>query len=542
MIRTSITLSLLTALLLLGCKEDSTAPRPNVLLITLDTTRADYLSCYGYKRKTTPHMDQLAREGVRFERAMSSSAVTPVSHATILTGLYQYEHGVRVIGGASGSSLEKETQSLATVLKKRGYRLGAVHSSFPVSAFFGFDQDYDFFESFDSTLVLKKLPRWDENGRTLLDTNGKPVMREFMALEADRPPRRSDETVDLACQFLDETSGPFFLWTHFWDPHDIGEIPPDEFLDKKYCTPAKVNGYLRTDDFYAEEVRYLDSQLGRFLEELKKRGLYENTLILLAADHGEGLQDGKQRHGWHAHRELYAEQLHVPLVIKLPKSLDNENSPATVSHLVGTVDILPTVCDLLDLPLARPVNGKSLRSSLEGGELEPRRLYADQINGYDLNAAMTDKRPQSRFIFSVTNDEWKLIYRPTEASSKELYRVSSDPREEQNVAKNNPAIVDELMIELSEHAGWVTEPFPEKGTGAPPLNLDGLGYVGSTSYEGAWEWVCPIEHESRGKTPGTCPECSNLLVPVAIATAEPAQSAPQSKGDANKSSGNESGK
>ena len=98
---------------------------------------------------------------------------------------------MRVIGGASGSSLEKETQSFATVFKKRGYRLGAVHSSFPVSAFFGFDQDYDFFESFESTLVLKKLPRWDENGRTLLDANGKPMMREFMAVKGERPQRRS---------------------------------------------------------------------------------------------------------------------------------------------------------------------------------------------------------------------------------------------------------------------------------------------------------------------------------------------------------------
>ena len=299
---------------------------------------------------------------------------------------------------------------------------------------------------------------------------------------------------------------------------------------------------MRTADFYAEEVRYLDSQLGRFFEELKKRGLYENTLILLTADHGEGLKDGEQRHGWHLHRELYAEQLHVPLIIKLPKSLDNENSPATVSNLVGTVDILPTVCDLLDLPLARPVNGKSLRSSLEGGELEPRRLYADQINGFDLNAAMTDRRPQARFIFSVANDQWKLIYRPTEASPKELYHVSSDPLEEQNVAKNNPAIVDELMIELSEHAGWVTEPFPEKGAGTPQLDIESLGYMGSRNYEGAWEWVCPIEHEFRGKTPGTCPECSNSLVPVTLAAAPSAQDGKKSETETGESSESESGR
>ncbi|MCH2107073.1 MAG: sulfatase, partial [Planctomycetes bacterium] len=279
-----------TAIMLAACGQEQP---PNLLLITLDTTRADYLGAYGGDVAETPHMDALASRGARFDLALSSSAVTPVSHATILTGLYPYEHGLRVLSAASGYRLSEEVPTLTTTLKEKGYKTIAVHSAFPVSGHFGFDHGFDVFESFQVEMERSNQvqDRWD----------------------VSRGQRRSDETTDITLRSLQGTDGPFFLWVHYWDPHDPIMLPPMEFLptDLK-LNPENIAG--RHSEIYAAEVTYLDTQIGRLLDGMEGMGLMDNTMVCLTSDHGEGLDDGVRDHGWWAHRILYQEQIHVPLL------------------------------------------------------------------------------------------------------------------------------------------------------------------------------------------------------------------------------------
>ena len=180
MLRASNLLCLALLFALTSC-DGGGSKRKSVVLITLDTTRADFVSSYGHVDGTTPRLDALAQEGVLFERAFTASAVTPVSHASILSGLYQYEHGVRVIAADSGFRLPADTQTMTTVLKSAGYQVAAIHSAPPVSGTWGFNQGFDHFDSFDVEIEKRSVPKRDAQGRPLLDAEGKMIMVERAA-------------------------------------------------------------------------------------------------------------------------------------------------------------------------------------------------------------------------------------------------------------------------------------------------------------------------------------------------------------------------
>jgi len=454
------------AILLLGsCGEPQP---PNVLLITLDTTRADYLGAYGRETAKTPRMDGLAANGACFELALSASAVTPVSHATILTGLYPYEHGLRVLSAASGYSLPESVPSLATTLKDQGYTTIAVHSAFPVSGHFGFENGFDVFDSFeiDMERTDQVHDRWD----------------------VTRGQRRSDETTDIALKRLREADGPFFLWIHYWDPHDPIMLPPLEFLpgDLK-PNPENIAG--RHTEIYEAEVAYLDSQIGRLLDGMTDQGLLEETFVCLTADHGEGLDDGKRDHGWWAHRILYQEQIHVPLMVSGP------GIPAGVTppQLVRTCDVAPTIYDYLDMAPPQALSGQSLRGLIHGVDEPLRVAYADQINGFDYNASMVARRPEARFLYMIAKGKWKLIYRPVDPKTSELYDLSSDPDELVNLFTQESEMAKELMRDLAGRSPWVLEPFASgDGPGASEeaqALLEALGYAGGGDQgESVWSW------------------------------------------------------
>ena len=202
-------LALLTAtlgLLATSCGGGSSEPRPSVLLLTLDTTRADYLSCYGSTRSRTPVLDGLAQSGALFENAMASSAVTPVAHASILTGRFAPGHGLRVLAGGGGDRLSGDVPSLARTFAEAGWATGAVHSAFPVSRRFGLDQGFAHFDSFDGKA------RIDETGKTTWDVKNLQ--------------RRSDETVDRTLAWVAEQDDPFFLWAgSWWTTRSLGTWP-----------------------------------------------------------------------------------------------------------------------------------------------------------------------------------------------------------------------------------------------------------------------------------------------------------------------------
>jgi arylsulfatase A-like enzyme len=487
-------LTLLLALLaaLCACGDPPAPARPNVVLITLDTTRADFLSCYGSELASTPHLDALAAEGTRFARAQSASAVTPVSHASILTGRYPYHHGLRVLSAPSGFRLPARQATLSTELKAAGYRTGAVHSAFPVSDYFGFARGYDHFDSFDAVMRADA-----ERGKTTWDT------RQLQ--------RRSDETTDRSLAFARDGDEPFYLWIHYWDPHDQHLKPDPEYyrgldLDKIAGTESAMYQY-----FYAAEIMFLDAQIGRLVAGLKASGRWDDTLVVVTADHGEGLADGFQRHGWSKHRMTYREQLHVPLIVRTP----TRPGAAVVDAQVRTIDIAPTIYELCGLDVPVDVDGESLVPLLGGAPGTPRVAYADQVNGYDMNAGMVAQRPDSAFLYTVSDGEWKLIFRPHMPEASELFHVAVDWHEELDVRAAHEEQYLRLLADLAERNPWVVAPFEPDGSLHGENPLGELGYAPGATHAGSWWWTCPAHPDVRAEQRARCEQerCGRILVP-----------------------------
>ena len=339
--------------------------KPNLLLITLDTTRADHVGCYGMKGARTPVLDGLASRGALFEQAHSAVPLTLPSHCVIMTGLLSSELNLRV----NGLKLNQDVPTLATILKARGYWTGAAVSSVILEKERGLSRG---FAEYDDRMTLS--PR----------SGGSPEERSGM------------EVADTALALVKKSTGPYFLWVHYYDPHY--EYRPPE----PYATAFSKN-------LYDGEIAYMDAAIGNLLEGLKAAGKLENTLIVAVGDHGEGLMEhGERQHGVF----LYEYALRVPLMVVF----DGRVKPGLkIPSLCGLEDLAPTILDLMGVPPPK-VNGVSLRPLMEGKTLPERSFYIESYHGYftygwaPLRGIMTEK--------------WKFI----EAPKAELYdwRASED--------------------------------------------------------------------------------------------------------------------
>ena len=293
----------------------------NVVLFTFDTTRADFLGCYGREDATTPNLDHLAASGYRFAHAISSNPVTQPAHATILTGLYPMVHGVR---DNLLFRLPEERQTLAERLQQHGYRTGAAIGGFPLTREFGTSQGFDYY---DDDLTARRR-----------DYRGRPAPWKANTYYEERP---ASHVNDAILPFLREANQqPFFLWLHYWDPHEPHIAPPPY-------------GQLYAHDPYQGEISYADDQLGRLLGELEALGVADRTLVLMTSDHGEGRgEHGEATHAFLAHDST----LHVPLILYVPGRPGGQ----VIDQTVGTVDIVPTVLDLLGMDIPEELQGQSL--------------------------------------------------------------------------------------------------------------------------------------------------------------------------------------
>ena len=420
----------LCGLVLCSCKPSNEAPiqvaahdGPSVVLITLDTTRADHLGCYGYNKPTSPRIDRFAEDAVLFENGICTAAVTPVSHASIMTGLYPYTHGLRVLHGLMENRLPDEAVTLAEILKQAGYRTAAFISAFPAGKRFGLHQGFDTFNEDFLHGTLDKI----------ISPDG--------AVNTGSNQRRAGDTTVPALQWVENVDQPYFLWLHYFDPHDPKLLPPQAFLDAYPEPQGSLAEKLRA--IYDIEIRYMDYHIGRVFDALEAAGRFDDTIIVIVSDHGEGLGD----HNWWTHGILYDEQIRAPLIIHAP----GVRSGASVSHLVRTIDVMPTILELvgLDLQQIPQTQGRSLVPMLRSDTPDPGYVaYADSVNMLTYGVAEGIADVKDDMLFSVTDGQWKYIHHLVRKDESELYDLVEDPRELHNLYESRPEQVKRFIDDL----------------------------------------------------------------------------------------------
>ncbi len=407
--------------------------RTPVLLITIDTLRADRLSCYGGRLVRTPAMDALAAHGVRFENALAQVPITLPSHAVILTGTYPMYNGERDF---TSPSLPARVGLLAEAFQRHGYDTAAFVSSFVLNSSWGLNRG---FQTYD-----------DHFGP-----------QQFEIRNPGNIERRAEETVGRLLAWFKArhpggaTAHPFFVWLHLYDPHRPYD-PPEPFR-------TEFAGHL-----YDGEIAYVDSQLARLFDVLRASDLYDRTLIVLVADHGESLgEHGEDEHSFF----VYNATLRVPLIVKPPRGL---GSARVVRRLVGNIDVAPTLLRLLHMqdPLSRQFQGTSFASEILGkGAASERPIYSETYY------------PRDSFGWSelrcISTDRFKYI----EAPHPELYDLLNDPKELHNLYGERASLAAALREQLTGiERRYGSAPAPD-ATAGPPLSpetvekLKSLGYL-----------------------------------------------------------------
>lgn len=369
----------LLAALWLACCSCSGPERPNVLLISIDTLRADHLGSYGFEKKTTPNLDALARQSVRFDTVWSPAPLTLPAHTSMLTGTIPPTHGIH---DNLSYRLAEDRYTLAELLKDAGYTTGAIVSSFVLDSQFNLDQGFDTYD--DDFREEHKIAFLSE--------------------------RKGDETTALALNWLDaHYNERFFLFLHYYDPHDDYD-PPEPFAARF------------PDDPYSGEIAFTDSLVGKVLAKLDELGIDESTLIVVTSDHGEMLgEHGELTHGYF----IYRNALRVPLLIKAPGI-----APTLVNEAVGLIDITPTIAGLLELELPVAVDGRDLSSRIRGAQTESARraFYSESITANRYYDAAT--------LVGLVQGSWKYVH----TTRPELYDLANDPEEISNVLEEHPPI------------------------------------------------------------------------------------------------------
>ncbi len=426
-------------------------PKPNVVLITIDTTRADRMGFLGSDRGLTPSLDAVAKEGFAFTRAYSQVPLTTPSHAAILTGTYPQFNHVNDFGAPIGADLPY----LPDILHAHGYRTAAFVGSIaldPVNGTApGFDRGFDVYDA-------------DFHGMGPNETRYESVER------------RGEYVVANALKWLNRKRGgaPFFIWVHLYDPHDPYE-PPEPYKSK-------------FSDPYDGEVAYSDAMLGRLFAGLRSAGLYNGSLIAVMSDHGEAFgEHGERTHGVF----LYDETIHVPLLIKLPavavpsggttgkaaNKIRNENPGRKIDDRVSLVDVTPTILESLHISIPKTIQGRSLVSLLthesSGAHDGERSIYSE-----------TDY-PFLKFHWSSLRSLRTSKYLYVESSKRELYDESSDPRAAKNLAASSSAIADTLNAQTEALRKSTSSESGDSSAQTDPqqaAKLNALGYVATDNH------------------------------------------------------------
>jgi arylsulfatase len=433
--------------------------RPNIVLITLDTLRADHVSCYGYPRQTTPTLDRLAAEGVRFTHAYSQSDHTNPSHTTILTGMYPRSHSVT----SNRAALPLEVVNIPERLREQGYQTMGAVSSYHLGPDWQMDQGFD----------------------------------DYYSITWER--RQGGQTTEVALEWLiEKRQEPFFMWVHYFDPHapylppypynvlyqaDPAYTPyrkptselqqPYNWVDRYGDWPAWAEDVAEVITQYDGAIQYADLQVNRLLTYLDEHDLSDNTIVIVTADHGEGFGE----HGVaYDHYGLYEEVVHVPLIIRAPGRLP---AAQVVDELVGHIDLGPTLFGLLGLPIPEEMAGVDLGQTIHRQRGLDRQGIVSQQHELYSTAIRTEGW---RLIQQLLDDDlWPLYELHT--GQVELYDLQDDPQERQNLVSSDSSAVRQTLNSLFDLLlGWEAETPLAEGLESPPLNeemeemLRRLGY------------------------------------------------------------------
>jgi arylsulfatase A-like enzyme len=459
-------ISLLLLIFISGCvKEGGTSskaeykcPNCNVILITIDALRPDHLGCYGYERNTSPNIDRLAKEGILFKNAIAQYQQTTQSIASILTGNYPHTHGVITLDGI----LPNSSITLAEVLKDNDYETGAVVSIDTLATFTNLNQGFDFYD--------------DE------------IKMTGVLIEKREADKVTDSAINWVKKNMDRS---FFLWVHYIDTHGPYRPPypynetfiGDKYFDWNKSIPLNLDSSkpfgsyglipyyvidrnITNPDYYISqydgEIRFVDNEIKRLLLSLEDLGLAQNTIIIITADHGEYLGE---RNVFFNHGGCpYDIMIKVPLVIRVPKTtLKNK----IIDAQVRSIDIMPTILDILDIPLNNKIDGASLESLISG-------------KGNFSHYAIGAWKNEFENFMSIRTNEWKFIYDFNNQTEK-LYNLKEDPKETKNVVNEEPEIAENLKLKLSRwmSKAWEKLSEPEKAEISEEMKekLKALGYL-----------------------------------------------------------------
>ncbi len=418
-----------------GWWTDREVARPNVLLITLDTTRADHIGAYGHQAARTPNLDGLARRGVLFAQAATPVPLTLPSHSSIMTGLYPTYHGVRLNGG---TALGDEQTTLAEAFSKQGYQTAGFIGAFVLDGRWGLNQGFD---RYDDQFDMKKFKRLD-----------------LAAVQ-----RPANEVLDSALGWLDEhKAGPFFTWIHLYDAHSPYEPPEPLYSEFRSGGLAEL---------YDGEIAFADQQIGRCISWLEQAGLNDNTLVVIVGDHGESLgSHGEGTHGFF----IYDSTLHVPFIVTTPfKPL----SGVRVESQVSLVDVFPTVLALAGFEPGGKLHGRSLLQLMLHPEPKDKAYANTAAFAYGESMA-----PNLQYGWGALHSLRSPRYKFIQAPRPELYDLAADPHEAANVIEQHRAVardmadvLERLMADTSRDAPAPESANLDKETIA---RLAALGYVG----------------------------------------------------------------
>jgi arylsulfatase A-like enzyme len=408
---------LLTLVVSAGCGGVGPRSGQNLLVVTIDTLRADRLGAYGYPRARTPHLDRFAAEGVVFEDATAQVPLTLPSHASLFTGLLPPAHGVR---DNTYFRLDGSASTLAEILKARGYETAAFVSAFVLESSFGLDQGFDLYED----EVAEKA----ESAGRVAERRGELVSQAFASWIEKRSPEK-----------------PFFAWLHFFDPH-LPYAPPAPY-------PSGYDG----------EIEYVDAQVGRVLETLAAKGISKSTLVIVTSDHGESLgEHGEKSHGFF----VYESTLRVPLMVRGPMVFPEGERIAAPAR---TIDILPTVLEALAVPAPEGIQGRSLLPLVRGEATAEPPAYAECY------------APELNFRWAPLVALREGGYKYIEAPRPELFDLRADPAETKNLVEFDPERARTMRARLAQLVDGLPQSLSSRSQPDPETvaRLRSLGYAAS---------------------------------------------------------------